>query len=233
MANHQAGCRDQSGVIALFVKMALSGSSALTMSPAAAQKRPRPPGSRSSASSHGEQFQSARGASQPRTSPIRGQPRAFRPRGPRYFTRIFPSIFQGAVARAHLPGGRIPATPRPRAKSTPIQDRARFVQPLGPTTTGTNAFFQSLGENGRSCVTCHLPPNAMSVSVDNIDTRWNATSGTDPIFAPIDGADRPNKVSLADRALDPRAAHSLSLDRGLFWISLAVPEGAEFEAPRS
>ncbi len=70
----------------------------------------------------------------------------------------------------------------------------------------------------------------MSVSVDNISARWNATSGTDPIFAPIDGADCPNKVFLAEQGtLDPRAAHSLLLDRGVFRIFLAVPDDAEFK----
>jgi hypothetical protein len=27
----------------------------------------------------------------------------------------------------------------------------------GPTDTTTNPFFQSMGTNGRSCVTCHQP----------------------------------------------------------------------------
>jgi len=103
--------------------------------------------------------------------------------------------------------------------------RIGSYQPLGPTATKTNAFFRSLGTNGRACVTCHLPPSAMSVSVDNIDARWSATDGHDPIFAPIDGANCPNEVS---GNANPRDAHSLLLNRGLFRIFLSIPDGAEF-----
>lgn len=149
---------------------------------------------------------------------------------PSYFSRIFHSIFQAPrPAQIFREGGIPPAVPEHEVDADPT-GRVGSYQPLGQTATATNAFFQSLGENGRSCVTCHLPPNAMSVSLDNINTRWNATSGTDPIFAAIDGADCPNKVSLANLGeLDPRTAHSLLLNRGLFRIFLTVPPAAEFQ----
>ena len=232
MANHLAGCRDQSGVVALFVKMALLGSSALAMSPAAAQTAAPTSGSGSPPAVTNDSFNPhagpvSRGPAHSRANLAGPTPPAT---APRYFTRIFPSIFQARLPALIFEQGGVPTTVPAREIDADPTGRVSSFQPLGPTTTGTNAFFQSLGENGRSCVTCHLPPNAMSVSIDNIDTRWNATSGLDPIFAPIDGADCPNKASLVDQGtLDPRAAHSLLLDRGLFRIFLAVPENAEFK----
>jgi hypothetical protein len=60
-------------------------------------------------------------------------------------------------------------------------------QPSGPSSE-TNAFFQSLGTNGRACVTCHQPGDAWTISVAHIQQRFADTHGTDPLFAPIDGA---------------------------------------------
>ena len=60
------------------------------------------------------------------------------------------------------------------------------VNPVG------HAFFEALGTNGRACVTCHQPSNAMSVSVEAIQGRWRETGGTDPVFAAIDGSDCPS-----------------------------------------
>jgi hypothetical protein len=53
----------------------------------------------------------------------------------------------------------------------------------GPVETKGHAFFQPLGANGRACVTCHQPANAMSLSVDAIRERWHTTKGKDPLFA--------------------------------------------------
>jgi cytochrome c peroxidase len=60
-------------------------------------------------------------------------------------------------------------------------------QPSGPSSE-KNAFFQSLGTNGRACVTCHQPGDAWTISVAHIQRRFIETLGTDPLFAPIDGA---------------------------------------------
>jgi len=113
-------------------------------------------------------------------------------------------------------------------------------QLLGATTTATNAFFQQLGTNGRSCATCHQPQNGMGVSVANIQTRYLQTLGRDPIFAPVDGANCPSLVARASTSgsllgnrlgfgtVSFESAHSLLLTRGLIRIFLPVPKGAEF-----
>jgi cytochrome c peroxidase len=110
-------------------------------------------------------------------------------------------------------------------------------QPGGPTTTGNNAFFQSLGTNGRSCVTCHQPSSALSVSTEYIRAVFAATAGRDPLFAPVDGANCPSQVPAVSTSVallggrvgsatltDLEAAHSLLLNKGLFRIFLPVPK---------
>src|SRR5580698_2842993 len=58
----------------------------------------------------------------------------------------------------------------------------------GPTISSTNAFFQSMGTNGRSCITCHQPSDAFSITPPHLQERFYATAGTDPVFRPVDGA---------------------------------------------
>lgn len=104
-----------------------------------------------------------------------------------------------------------------------------------------NAFFQSLGENGRSCSSCHEPQSGMSVSVDSIRARYWATNGQDPVFAPVDGSNCPNQVSENNVTPSPYGgfqnywnksfddSHSLLLNKGLFRIFLPMPDNAEFK----
>jgi cytochrome c peroxidase len=89
--------------------------------------------------------------------------------------------------------------------------------------TNTNgAFFQSLGTNGRSCSTCHVADQAMSMTPSQIRERFAQTRGGDPLFAAFDGANCPNGKP-ADSA-----AHSLLLSHGLIRIPLTVPSNAQF-----
>lgn len=83
-------------------------------------------------------------------------------------------------------------------------------------------FFQSLGTNGRSCGTCHLPNQAFTLSAAAAGFTFAVTQGRDPLFAPVDGANCPNA-----RPGDA-SAHSLLLKNGLFRISLPLPASAQF-----
>jgi cytochrome c peroxidase len=93
----------------------------------------------------------------------------------------------------------------------------RVSLPNGSFRTGGHPFFKPLGANGRACITCHQPSNAMSLSVDNIRRRWTDTAGQDPLFAAIDGSNCPSLPQAQ------RASHSLLLDHGLFRVSLPWP----------
>ena len=84
------------------------------------------------------------------------------------------------------------------------------------------AFFQSLGTNGRSCATCHVASQAMSISAAGIQQRFAETRGRDPLFAAVDGANCP------DARQDSAADHSLLLQHGLIRIFLKLPASAQF-----
>ena len=113
-----------------------------------------------------------------------------------------------------------------------------FIDPNGAVATYTTdpsdridmtgPFFQDLGTNGRSCVTCHQPSDAWTVSAAHVKARFEATGGTDPIFRTVDGSDCDQYIdvsTLAGRA----KAYSLLTTRGLIRIALPVPANAEFE----
>ena len=87
----------------------------------------------------------------------------------------------------------------------------------GAVHTKGHPFFEPLGVNGRACVTCHQPSNAMSVSTASLRERWAETHGQDPVFAAVDGSNCP------DLPQDKKSSHSLLLERGLFRISLPWP----------
>lgn len=100
-----------------------------------------------------------------------------------------------------------------------VNDHGRLglVNTEGVVVTDGHPFFEALGTNGRGCVTCHQPSDAMSLSVATIQQRWRDTNGSDPLFAAIDGKNCPHLPQG-----DP-ASHSLLLERGLFRVALPWP----------
>lgn len=100
------------------------------------------------------------------------------------------------------------------------------------STTGkldmTGPFFQDLGTNGRTCVTCHQPGEAWSISAANVEKRFQASHGLDPLFRTNDGSNCNHDINTATIA-GRREAYSLLRTRGLIRIALDVPAGAEFE----
>jgi len=98
------------------------------------------------------------------------------------------------------------------------------------TSSGTidtrNPFFLPLGTNGRACVTCHVPQDGWSINPADLQQRFNATGGSDPIFRLVDGSNSPlaDVSTLAAR----RRAYSMLLNRGLIRIGIGIPAGAEF-----
>jgi hypothetical protein len=84
----------------------------------------------------------------------------------------------------------------------------------GSVETKGHPFFEAIGKNGRACVTCHQPSNAMSISGESIRERSRSTRGRDPIFAALGGS---NNLNLPQ---EQASSHSLLLNRGLFRIGL-------------
>src|SRR5580698_6002265 len=89
------------------------------------------------------------------------------------------------------------------------------------------AFFKSLGTNGRSCSSCHLPTEGWSISAAEIQLRFLLTQGTDPIFRTNDGSNCDHNINTSTLE-GRRQAYSLLISRGLIRIPLVVPTGAEF-----
>src|ERR1700744_2576931 len=109
-------------------------------------------------------------------------------------------------------------------KSEISADPTGLIQTInaGGRANNKGAFFQSLGTNGRSCATCHVADQAMSISPRQIRQRFEETRGRDPLFHAVDGENCGNAKTSSE------AAHSLLLSHGLIRIALAVPSNAQF-----
>jgi cytochrome c peroxidase len=90
----------------------------------------------------------------------------------------------------------------------------------------SNPFFQSLGTNGRSCSSCHVASSAWTITPVEVQQRFAATKGLDPIFRTVDGSNSPNADVSTVQAR--REAFSMLLNKGVIRIGLAIPDGAEF-----
>lgn len=132
----------------------------------------------------------------------------------------------GALAFCAI-GPAFAAAPTPPPIATgPFPDAAGFWSNLTRNTAQTTPFFQSLGSNGRTCATCHAPNDAWTVTPGRAQQRFQATNGTDPLFAALDGTNCPGlkTTTLADR----QAASSLLLRKGLIRVALTPPAQAQF-----
>lgn len=98
------------------------------------------------------------------------------------------------------------------------------------TATGSidrsNPFFQSIGSNGRACSTCHDPNDGWSITPANVQARFSATGGTDPIFRTVDGSVSP-KADVSTLAAR-RRAYNMLLTKGLIRVGIGIPANAEF-----
>ena len=91
----------------------------------------------------------------------------------------------------------------------------------------TGAFFQSLGTNGRSCASCHVPSEGWTISASGVQLRFLLTQGLDPIFRTNDGSNCDANIETST-VRGRRQAYSLLLSRGLIRVAVPVPAGAEF-----
>lgn len=136
--------------------------------------------------------------------------------------------FLGALAALLLSAAAIYAgssLPNPVTSTNPTGTGGTYSD-AGPIAL-TNPFFADLGTNGRSCATCHVSSTGWDISPPEVQSRFRATDGLDPIFRTNDGSNCPSAdvSSLGAR----RAAYSLLLDRGLIRVSFPVPAGADFQ----
>jgi cytochrome c peroxidase len=107
--------------------------------------------------------------------------------------------------------------------------RIASFQPKGATQTASNAFFAQLGTNGRTCFSCHQPQSAWSLDPASARAIFNASQGTDPLFAPVDGANCPDTGAAAQTLAEKAAAYSQLLQKGNIRVFLPIPRNAEFK----
>jgi cytochrome c peroxidase len=101
----------------------------------------------------------------------------------------------------------------------------RLLSSAGPVDV-THPFAQSLGTNGRACVTCHSPLAGMTLTPANARARFDASNGLDPLFRTNDASNSPTAdVSTVEAR---RAAYSMLLSRGVIRVDMAPPAGREF-----
>ena len=133
-----------------------------------------------------------------------------------------------AAATAATPGGGTArANPRMLHKLTHANDAGRTTtfSPEGRIDL-ENPFFQDLGANRRTCLSCHQPDSAWTITPANLEKRLQTTRGTDPVFRNNDGSNC--EGAIANTVAQKRAALSLLLTRGLIRVGLDVPANAEF-----
>lgn len=93
----------------------------------------------------------------------------------------------------------------------------RLLLDNGPMETKDHPFFTAIGPNGRACVTCHQPADAMSLSAASAARQWQRNGAKDPLFAASDGSNCPSLPQ------GERASHSLLIDHGLIRIARPWP----------
>ncbi len=102
-------------------------------------------------------------------------------------------------------------------------------QPNGSTVTAGNAYFTALGSNGRTCFTCHQPQSGWAMNPSSAMAIFIATNGKDPLFAPVDGANCPDKGAAATSLSQKATASSQLLTKGNIRIFLPVPSNAQYK----
>jgi hypothetical protein len=113
--------------------------------------------------------------------------------------------------------GKNSAIPKTIARTDTTIDphgKLKSYQPGGATITANNAFFESLGSNGRSCFSCHRVQEGWSISAAGATTRFKTTKGKDPIFSLSDGATCPSDDVSSLAAM--KEAYQLLLGSGTY-----------------
>jgi hypothetical protein len=132
------------------------------------------------------------------------------------------------LAATLLLGGSAAASPLPSSIVTPdISGTLATVSTAGGgVLDSSNPFFQSLGTNGRTCLSCHVPTDGWSLTPPEVQARFDVTHGMDPLFRPVDGSTSPAADVSSEAAR--RDAYTLLLHKGLIRVGIGIPSNAEF-----
>jgi cytochrome c peroxidase len=92
-----------------------------------------------------------------------------------------------------------------------------------------NPFFQNLGANGRTCNSCHKFEGAMGISVAQIKSIFNQSSGTDPLFRINDGSNAPTGFYANTSTVSARQiSFSMLLNHGDIRVGIGIPATRDY-----
>src|SRR5215831_15693924 len=127
--------------------------------------------------------------------------------------RFTAGVALAAAAIAALIATASASSPTARGDGRTFPNAGGAIEIVGLNEANAdNPFFQSLGTNGRRCVSCHQPAQAWSITPAELRERFDRTDGSD--------------VSTTRKR---RRAFSLLLDKGLIRVGLDLPARAEFD----
>ena len=144
----------------------------------------------------------------------------------------FPPVWKQALSsptQSPVEPGKTPATIPQYFENRDGTGQIATYQPLGSTDTSGNAYFTPLGTNGRTCFTCHQPQAGWAMNPGTAVATFLATKGTDPLFAPVDGANCPDEGAAAKTLYEKAKASSQLLTKANIRVFLPVPASAEFK----
>src|SRR5688572_7304858 len=128
-----------------------------------------------------------------------------------------PADRQVGAARQPLSGGEM---------LTPFANPAGSAQTATPTGTidTNNEFFQNLRLFERNCGSCHQADAGWTITPENLQARFDATGGTDPVFRAFDLGNHPNAPvgTLEERT----ASFSRTLQKAV--VRVQLPASAPF-----
>src|ERR1044071_1344042 len=84
------------------------------------------------------------------------------------------------------------------------------------------AFNDSLGTNGRTCLSCHVEDQGWTITPRGVQARFDATNGTDPIFRRNDGSNCDVNIDTSSTSARS-AAYSMLRTKGLIRVSMPGP----------
>jgi hypothetical protein len=143
-------------------------------------------------------------------------------------TKLAMLTLPAALLSAWIGASAVTAAPLPTTPKENANGASLTLSASGGIDT-SNPFFKAMG-NGRSCASCHSENAGWSVTPNELQQRFTLTSGNDPVFRLVDGANSPHAaVSTIDQK---RLAYSMLLTKGVIRVGMGIPANAEFSLVR-
>jgi len=91
----------------------------------------------------------------------------------------------------------------------------------------TNPFFQALGTNPRSCMTCHAPDQGWTMTASANKELFRASEGLDPLFNLVDEGRRPD-ADISTKQLRKEVFGPTTVNLAVTRFTRTIPAAGEF-----